>query len=344
MTARRSFHFTRRWPRFRLRSLLIAAVLTSLGCGWLANVAVRAQRQREAVLKVESLGGQVSYEMDTPDWSRLSNRRNRAAMPPPGPPILGRLLGDDAFARVESVSLSYHRIRRSDDDLALLAHLPHLKSLSLDYHNVTDASIEHVARLPELRKLQLEGANADDTTLMRLSSCVSLEELQLDNTRITEAGLEHLKNLQQLRVLSIDGARLHDDGLATLEGLPKLEVLRLQWTRLSNDCLRHIGRCRGLKKLALGGMTLSEGGLSHLQHLPNLVQLDLNDTKLTDGALEELTQFTTLKELRVDLDLRSGTTRMLIFALPECEVVRDGRRYQLDAWGRVRLVRGTWGY
>lgn len=52
----------RRWFQFRLRTLLIAALVLSLPLSWFAWRMEKAKRQREAVQAIEKLGGEAYYD------------------------------------------------------------------------------------------------------------------------------------------------------------------------------------------------------------------------------------------------------------------------------------------
>ncbi len=63
-----------RWPfQFSIRSLLLLSVAVAVPFSWLAAEIQQTKREREAVLRIEELGGRVTY-----DWQL-------AVEPPPGP-------------------------------------------------------------------------------------------------------------------------------------------------------------------------------------------------------------------------------------------------------------------
>ena len=52
-----------RWPfQFSIRSLLLLAVAASLPFSWLAVEIQRAKRERQVVVEIENLGGEVTYD------------------------------------------------------------------------------------------------------------------------------------------------------------------------------------------------------------------------------------------------------------------------------------------
>jgi hypothetical protein len=72
----------------------------------------------------------------------------------------------------------------------------------LEYTKVTDAGLEHLKGLNQLRKLYLS------------------------HTQVTDAGLEHLKGLNQLKELSLGGTKVTDQGVKALQQtLPKCHIL-----------------------------------------------------------------------------------------------------------------------
>ena len=69
-----------------------------------------------------------------------------------------------AFDRgtLTGVDLSSGRISVADDDLAWLAALPHVRVLKISGGEITNAGIEHVARLGGLVELAIQDAQIDD--------------------------------------------------------------------------------------------------------------------------------------------------------------------------------------
>ena len=83
------------------------------------------------------------------------------------PDLARTLLGNDFFATVVGMEL-----RRSE---------------------VTDADLEHIRWLPELKWLDIADTNTTDAGLENLKELDELEVLGIDGTKITEAGVEALR-------------------------------------------------------------------------------------------------------------------------------------------------------
>ena len=135
---------------------------------------------------------------------------------------LRNLLGDDFFSHVGIVELTGREI--TDAGLEHLKNLTQLKELRIGYTEVTDVGLEHLKGLTQLQQLDLGG------------------------TKITDAGLEHVKELTQLQWLYLDDTGVTDAGLQCRIGSTQLEWLGLGHTGLRTREWRNSGRrCRSAK-------------------------------------------------------------------------------------------------
>lgn len=143
----------------------------------------------------------------------------------------------------------YRATELSDDALANLASLPHLKVLVIGDSHLSDRGLAHLARVRTLEKLML-----------------SL------NGRFTDAGLAHLTGLTSLDLLSVGGCpRVTDAGLVHLKTLKNLEILDLQGTGVTDAGLEHLAGLTKLKELGVGQTAISPQGKASFQAaMPNL--------------------------------------------------------------------------
>jgi hypothetical protein len=146
------------WYQFSLRSLLVFGILCAIPCSCVAVRMRTAERQGEATLAIENIGGRAEY-------AYLFTSRLCPA--PPGPPWLRRLLGDDFFANVVWVDFEGTR--------------------------VTDADLQHLKRLPQLSRLDLDGTQVTDADLVHLEGLTTLHYVRLDSTRVTRTGVLALR-------------------------------------------------------------------------------------------------------------------------------------------------------
>jgi hypothetical protein len=159
------------------------------------------------------------------------------------PTWLGRLLRDDSLVNVAEARLSGTA--------------------------VTDAELESLRGLSQLRRLDLSGTDVTDAGLVYLETLSQLRWLALRNTRVTDAGLMHLQGLHRLQSLQLGGTRVTDAGLAHLEKLGQLRTLELDSTKVTDAGLVHIQKLSQLQSLNLDSTKVTDGGLARFQRLAN---------------------------------------------------------------------------
>ncbi|MEQ1906122.1 MAG: protein kinase [Pirellulaceae bacterium] len=199
----------------------------------------------------------------------------------------------------ELLTLEHLVLSQTNIDDASLVHVKRLKNLRLLYlhtywgvGNVTDAGIENLKGLSELRSLEIYGTRTTDAGLAHLSGLSNLEYLAFgsieNKSEITDRGLAHLAGLSNLKHLRINATQITDSGLEQIKKLPNLQVLQLVGTKITDGGLQHLGQFPALKDLYLQGTTVTDAGLEHLKSLSNLEALHLEDTKVTEAVLKSL--------------------------------------------------------
>ena len=99
--------------------------------------------------------------------------------------------------------------------------------VNLSGTQVTDAGLEHLKGLTNLRRLYLSGTKVTDAGLEHLKGLTNLEHLSLSSTKVTDAGLEHLKGLTKLRALALKGTQVTNVGVKKLQqALPNCKIYR----------------------------------------------------------------------------------------------------------------------
>ena len=145
-----------------------------------------------------------------------------------------------------------------------------LQILLLSETKVTDAGLDHLHGLNQLRRLALGNTKITNLGLAKLNALSELYNLDLEGTQVTNAGLVHLKGLTQLQKLALTKTKITDSGLTCLEGLTKLEWLGLRGTTTTNAGLEHLKGLTRLRWLYLGGTQVTDSGVKKLQQsLPN---------------------------------------------------------------------------
>jgi hypothetical protein len=305
----------RRRFQYSLRTLFAFTALVAAGMSWFCVKREQASKQREVVNSIQALGGQVygyDYEYDEAAY-HLANAQS------PAPAWLRRMLGDDFFSNLGSVTLIGPDV--TDAALERLDGLGNPRRLAFERTSVTDEGLKHLETLSNLRELRLWRANVGDEGLVHLRRLTNLQTLWLPCTRITDAGLVHLKGLTRLRSLRLGSTNVSDPGLECLKGLTNLQVLGLQGTKVTDVGLGCLERLTNLRRLGLDWTVVTDGGLEHLRRLTNLQYLSLEGTKVTDLGLTHLRELANLRALVFeDTEVTHEAVVKLQQILPKCEM------------------------
>jgi hypothetical protein len=252
----------RRWLRFSLRTAL---VLTTAICVWLAREAWLAREQADAIRKLQVTGGHIAFDF------QLDDQENWKRDPEPfAPAWLRSAVGEDYFRDVVIVNLD-EGSDPTDDDLAAVRRLTSLRQLTLyNRPRLTDACLQHISGLRDLRWLALNGTQITGTGLRYIKGLNRLEGFSADHAPITDEGLSHLQHLKSLRFLMLNHTNVTDAGMTYLSGLASLESLQLRQTSISDEGLKHLHPLKNLKTVLLPDARITEVGRAELQRaLPN---------------------------------------------------------------------------
>jgi hypothetical protein len=164
--------------------LLTLAAATVPICMW----AWRVARIREAVNRIEAVGGSVSF-------SDCCSDDGCAQFPPEHPGLLswlGQHVGREWFFGVARVSLV--GTQAGDEELeSLSAFAGTLKFLDLRGTRVTDDGLRWLSRLKYLRSLWLDRTKVTDRGLDFVAALEGVRDVGLDETAVTRAGFERLR-------------------------------------------------------------------------------------------------------------------------------------------------------
>jgi len=281
--------------RFSLRTFLIVCVAFSIHCGWFGIVYLRVRKQRAILARISAAGGHVGYE-------RAAKRV--LASPPQGPFLWRRFFGDEPFADVEHVFFRHHELT-TDDDLAFVAALPNLKSVSTGGPKITDKGLTTLTSATQLRELSL--SLHEPTVSLRgflgLYRLPALEDLSLFGPAFTDEIVSEIGNIEQLKSLQLIRSSASADSLKSIGQLTNLERLHLyQNGTLGQTGLQHLESLKKLRELRIIVAGVTDEGLQHIAQLRNLEYLELRFTHVTGISLGELAKIPMLRTLRAGGD------------------------------------------
>ncbi|MBN2590265.1 MAG: M48 family metalloprotease, partial [Sedimentisphaerales bacterium] len=229
-----------------------------------------------------------------------------------------------------------------DKGLESLAKCRKLEDLVINSVSITDAGMEHIAKLSNLKKLEIwDCLNITDKGLAKLTNLKKLEWLNIRTPNLSVSGINNLKempNLTYLRaqfikkgdaVLNIptltnlttlmlglkdSSEKFHDEDLRCLSNLKQLTDLQLGEREYSDDGLAYLSGLTKLERISIGGSRITDEGLKHLADMKNLrsliVRREYDSNKrgyisggnITDEGLRYLERFENLSHMDIAID------------------------------------------
>jgi uncharacterized protein YjbI with pentapeptide repeats len=150
---------------------------------------------------------------------------------------------------------------RSDD--------PQDDSDPIEISCITDAGLEPLKTMPNLRRINLHGAEISGAGMEHLRGIIRLQELDLSDNYIRDENFKYIRGLGNLQKLNLSGTGITDAKLEHIKGLINLQTLDLSNTKISDAGLKHINGLINLKKLYLFNTKITIAGLKYIEGLIN---------------------------------------------------------------------------
>ena len=245
-------------------------------------------------------------------------------------PLLPEL---DALAATHGAALTV-RIYGYDPrvfDARILRALPHVASLSIDFHR-NALHLETLGELHHLKRLSLGVHELAQTDILQLESLRGLEYLQLGESAKNNIDLAPLHHYTQLSSLSIEGHATQIDTLASLPALTQLSLFRIK-NKVALDFIAGIARLEQLR--------LQLGGRESIKEIvaPQLSKLEIIRVRGLED-LGDLGRFPLLRQLWVEDQIKlaqldvAGNRRLEQLHLLTCKGL-----VQLTGLGTLRTLR-----
>lgn len=237
-----------RWYQFSLRSLmvfmLLSCVVMSFVMCWLnSQKAWRIAEANRSIKKYRSGGSFIigsSPKLNLYEIEALGRMTELKDLYIHGPNVTDEtLLILQRLNKIERLSLDESAI--TDMDLAHLSKLANLHDLGIRSTSINGIGFVYLKNLKQLRTLDLNSCpKITDAGLEHLKMLTQLKEINLSETQITDAGLEHLKNMTVLECLYLRNTKVTDAGLKHLRGLNRLYWLDLHKTKVTNAGIKDL--------------------------------------------------------------------------------------------------------
>lgn len=294
--------------QFSLRMLLIS--ITG-ACVLLGSVVDSAVNQRIATSTLRRLRARVVYDWQ-PRLSDVGDLRERdpgkyvfkfletwkGDGEPPGPRWLRRVTGDDCFQSITDVYLSESTTdEQLVEAIACMRKLRSLTTLSLSGAPISDKGAERVSNLIGIVSLSLARTNISDAAMQSVGKLPQIRAVYLDSTKITDETAAILSRMRGLERISVRRTCLSGAGVRTIASLPNLKALCLSGVAMSKVDLQAICNARTLRYLDVDGTGIGDWAVPFLCSMTELRDLNVSNTELSRDAVRAVRQ--TLPECRV---------------------------------------------
>jgi Leucine-rich repeat (LRR) protein len=211
----------------------------------------------------------------------------------------------------------------------------------LDGSNVTDADIEAIAKLVELKKLQILNCRVlNDEMVTKLGTLKELTSLALTNTVINDASVEFIvkafPKLTELDLSSNTNVSTNAmKALAELTGLKSLTLVQNRFNELSTRKLKALTELRSLDlrgNMEAGNMTLDVVG-----SLPNLTSFKHRSSAVTDDGMEKLAANPNIENLLIQDFMITGQSGQHLAKLTKLKQLEVFRCLGFDSQGVLGL-------
>ena len=212
----------------------------------------------------------------------------------------------------------------TDGDLRGLCRLTRLRDVALVGLRTSDATLDCLRQLPELRSVRLADLpKVTDAGLAALADSAGLESLDLERLPVGNAGLAAVwaGDKPQLSVVYLDDLRVGDAGVRAVTRAPALRDLTLDHLPITDAALGGIGSAAHLTHLRIRAAGVTGAGFDQLAGLDELATADFRGCDLTDAGLRAVPPLRSLAS--VSLSGGGVTADGVRVLLGRCPAVRD---------------------
>lgn len=184
----------------------------------------------------------------------------------------------------------------SDETLKSLRGFDELEWLAIYGGSLSDASLEHLGKLPALTRLNMPLNGLSEEGFRRLGRLTGLKSLSV-NVIPDKASAAHLTSLRQLETLSLYGETIDDDSLEMVGSLAALRELRIGGASIQGPGMVHLEKLKKLEQLRITSCSdISHEGMRVLGQLPSLKYLEVYRSS-TGGWCDALSDAKSLESL-----------------------------------------------
>ncbi len=198
-------------------------------------------------------------------------------------------VGDNGVAYLASLprlrTLALENTQVTNASLSTLRRIESLEYLSVMETAVDETALVELAGHPSLNSIRL--ASVSDAGLESLSRIPNLRSIMIGDAQFTAGGLRTLAALP-LEQLQLSGDAISAEVLSSLTSLTKLKKRYLNSKRIDDTAVRFLLPLQGLEELSLVQAQITGEGLLRLRELEKLGTLSLFNSTITAEGLEKV--------------------------------------------------------
>lgn len=299
--------------RFGVRSLLAAMTVACVLLALLAQPIIELRRQQSLLDQATSFGARIA---------RIGSVSREQS--------LGRFLLaflDSSYGHAPLYKLDFTGTELSDEELAQVLSIEHVRELNLSDTKITDAALRHLDQWEFLERLDLTATAVTDEGVLQLSGQRDLASLRVFGSQVSYSALKRLD-------AALPYAHFCEERAIEEAKAAGMQVVDFPRFHESPNGF-HVVRSGGEAIIAIAGMnrrlSLTAEDVSHLSHLKSLQDLTFHTVTLAPDSLSTLRPLAKLKQLAIyivnlsDDDLKSlaKQTQLELLTIHGCPDVTD---------------------
>jgi len=218
----------------------------------------------------------------------------------------------------------------NDDDFKKIAQLSHVQKLSFG-PGLTNDQLALLIHLPEVSTFSTNGSALNDDGVRQLANFKGLTVLTFfhPSNKFTGVGLADLAVLPKLEGLTVGGSSVFgNDGIAAIGKLSHLKNLRVWHINADSQGLASLKDLKELQSITVGQRLsnkpptlLSDDALPILASMKSLQSVSLSEARLSLTALSQLKELPALTSLTlIGIDIPESDVAKLKAELPRAKI------------------------
>ena len=271
----------RRW-QFSLKTVFIGVSIAACIGAWFGELRRRSQSAWDPIRTISSANE---------SWIRFRNDSPCATTP------MAKVLGIDFPPEPYIVRIDC--TERKLELLRSVSKLPAIQLLQICSDNgLSDADLEIIASLPNLRTLSISCKNVTGTGMVYFKDNRMINAVHFrDCVKFGEEGISLLSDLPSLQHLSLSGCSVSDRDCQSFVLLKNLKNLDLSKTKVGDDIAIYLVQCDKLETVNLYGTLISDYGIDVIGSMSRLRNITVSKSRVTMAGVDRL------KRMRSDVQV-----------------------------------------